>query len=94
MPYDLRKLNYFFFQEASISYGNNYVVFQLATCLFCEMFRQQASYKVHPRTGQEGPGGQHMYSFTLPSTSALDAGRWSTPRTGRFTPAKQPVPIV
>ena len=27
-----------------------------------------------------------MYSSTLPSTSALDAGGWSTPRPGRFTP--------
>ena len=35
-----------------------------------------------------------MYSFTLPSTSALDGGGWSTPRPGRFTPGKDPVPIV
>jgi hypothetical protein len=28
--------------------------------------------KVHPRTGHEGPEGEQMYSFTLPSTSALD----------------------
>jgi hypothetical protein len=27
-----------------------------------------------------------MYSSTLPSTSALDGGGWSTPRPGRFTP--------
>ena len=27
-----------------------------------------------------------MYSSTLPSTSALDGGEWSTPRPGRFTP--------
>jgi hypothetical protein len=40
MPYNLKKLNYFLFQEASISYGNNYVVFQLVTCLFCENFNQ------------------------------------------------------
>jgi hypothetical protein len=31
---------------------------------------------------------------TLPSTSALDKGGWSTPRPGRFTLGKDPVPIV
>ena len=35
-----------------------------------------------------------MYSSTLPSTSVLDGGGWSTPRPGRFTPGKDPVPIV
>ena len=35
-----------------------------------------------------------MYSSTLPSTSALDGGGWSTPSPGRFTPGKDPVPIV
>ena len=50
--------------------------------------------KVHPRTGHEGPEGEQMYSSTLPSTSALDGGEWSTPRLGRFTPGKDPVPIV
>ena len=35
-----------------------------------------------------------MYGSTLPSTSALDGGGWSTPRPGRFTPGKDPVPIV
>ena len=50
--------------------------------------------KILPRTGQEGPEGEQMYSSTLPSTSALDWGGWSTPRPGRFTPRKDPVPIV
>jgi hypothetical protein len=27
-------------------------------------------------------------------TSALDGGGWSTPRPGRFTPGKDPVPLV
>jgi hypothetical protein len=31
-----------------------------------------------------------MYSSTLPSTSALDGGGWSTPRPGRFTPRERP----
>ena len=35
-----------------------------------------------------------MYSYTLPSTSALDGGGRSTPLLGRFTPGKDPVPIV
>ena len=35
-----------------------------------------------------------MYSSTLPSTWTLDGGGWSTPRPGRFTPMKDPVPIV
>ena len=35
-----------------------------------------------------------MYSSTLSLTSALDVGGWSTPRPGRFTPGKNPVPIV
>ena len=35
-----------------------------------------------------------MYSSTLSSTSALDGGGWSTPSSSRFTPRKDPVPIV
>jgi hypothetical protein len=35
-----------------------------------------------------------IYTSTFPSTSALDGGGWSTPRPGRFTPAKDPVPTV
>ena len=35
-----------------------------------------------------------MYSSTLPFTSALDGGGWSTRRLGHFTPWKDPVPIV
>ena len=35
-----------------------------------------------------------MYSSTLPSSSALDGGGWSTSRPGSFTPEKDPVPIV
>jgi len=46
--------------------------------------------KVHPTTGHEGP---EMYSSTS-LTSALYGGGWSTPRPGRFTPGKDPVPIV
>ena len=35
-----------------------------------------------------------MYSSTLPSPLALDAGGQSAPRPGRFTPGKDPVPVV
>ena len=47
-----------------------------------------------PRTGHEGPEGEQMYSSTLPSTSALDGGGWSTSGPGRFTLGKDPVHIV
>ena len=50
--------------------------------------------KVHPRTGHEGPNGEQRYSSTLSFTSALDGNGWSTPRPGRFTPGKDPVPVV
>jgi len=50
--------------------------------------------KVHRITDQEGPEGDQMYSSTLPSTSALDGGEWSKPRPVRFTPGKDPVPIL
>jgi hypothetical protein len=35
-----------------------------------------------------------MYSSTLSLALALDGGGWSTPCRGRFTPRKDPVPIV
>ena len=35
-----------------------------------------------------------MYRSTLPSTSALDGGGWSTPNPGGFTLEKDAVPIV
>jgi hypothetical protein len=34
-----------------------------------------------------------MYSSTLPSTSALDGGEWSTARPGHFTPGKTRYPF-
>ena len=47
-----------------------------------------------PITGHEGPEGEQMYSSTITSTLALDGGGWSTSRPRRFTPGKDPVPIV
>jgi hypothetical protein len=35
-----------------------------------------------------------MYSSSLSLTSVLDGGGWSTPRPGRCTSGKDPVPIV
>ena len=35
-----------------------------------------------------------MFNYTVSLTTALDGGRWSAPRPGRFTPGKPPVPIV
>ena len=49
--------------------------------------------KGHPITGHEGPEIEYKYSSTLSLTSTLDGG-WSTPRPGRFTPGKDPVPIL
>ena len=34
-----------------------------------------------------------MYNSTLPSTSAIDGGGWSTPLPGRFTPGKTRYPL-
>jgi len=50
--------------------------------------------QVHPRIRHEDPEGEQMYSSTLPSTSALDGGRWPTPPPGCFTPSKDSVPNV
>ena len=47
--------------------------------------------KGHPRTAHGGPEGEHIYSSTLSSTSALDGvGGWPTPRPDRFTPGETP----
>jgi hypothetical protein len=35
-----------------------------------------------------------MYRSVLSLTSSLDGGGWSTPRPGRFTFGKDPIPIV
>ena len=49
---------------------------------------------VKGRCSHEGPEGEWRYSPTLSLTSVLDGGGWSAPRPGRFTPGKDPVPIV
>ena len=50
--------------------------------------------KVLPITGHEGPEGEYRYSPTLSWPGRLGGGRWLAPRPGRFTPGKDPVPIV
>jgi hypothetical protein len=50
--------------------------------------------KAHLRIGHEVPEGELRHSPTLSLNWALDGGGWSTPRPGRFTPRKDPVPIV
>jgi len=60
----------------------------------CSSAASKGKDKVYPRTGHEGPEGEQMCSSTLPSTLAVDGGGWSTPCPGRFTPEKDPVPIV
>jgi hypothetical protein len=50
--------------------------------------------KVHPIAGDKAQKGSRGISPTLSLTSALDGGGWSTPRLGRFTPGKDPVPVV
>jgi len=50
--------------------------------------------KGHPGKDHEGPEGEQRYSSNLSLTPALDGGGWLTPRPGRFTPGKDPVPAV
>jgi len=50
--------------------------------------------KVHLIISHKDPEVEYRYSYTLSLTSALDEVGWSTPRPGRFTPEKGPVPIV
>jgi hypothetical protein len=53
---------------------------------------KKVKVKVNLVHGHEGTAGE--YSSTLSLTSALDGGVWSTPRPGRFTPGKDPLPVV
>jgi len=59
-----------------------------------ESLKSRSSNKVHPMKGHEGPEGEERYSSTLSLTSAVNEGGWSTPRPGRSTPEKDPVPNV
>jgi hypothetical protein len=51
--------------------------------------------KAHPVTRHEGTAGEQRYRSTLPLTSVLDGGEWSTLRPRPFYPRERdPVPIV
>jgi hypothetical protein len=60
----------------------------------CGVYVDKGKGKVHRTTDHKGPELDYRYSSTLSLTLALDGGGWSTPRPGRFTPGKDPVPIV
>ena len=68
--------------------------YQVIWSLFSQCGSSKGKGTVHPITGHEGPEGEQRYSCTLPLTSALDGGGWSTPHPSCFTPAKDLVPIV
>ena len=51
------------------------------------------TYKALPITGHECPEGQQMYLYSSLNLGAVWGG-WSAPRWGRFTPGKDPIPIV
>ena len=58
--------------------------------------KTKSTVTLHPRTGHEdleGAEGYQRYSFALLLTSALNRGGQSTPGSGHFTHAKDPVPI-
>jgi hypothetical protein len=50
--------------------------------------------ELQPRTVHQDPKGENRYCFSLPLTSALDGGEWSTPSPGHFTPGEYPVSNV
>jgi len=83
--------------------GSSALAGHIAVCTYNGSARSQGATctdvtrysKLHPRTGHEGPGGAaELYIVNLSLTSGLDRSRWSTPRPGRFTPGRDPVPIV
>jgi hypothetical protein len=49
--------------------------------------------KVHSRPGHEGPEGDTMYLYSLFNLGSR-LGGWSTPRVGRITTGKDPVPLA
>ena len=63
-----------------------------------QLYSQNIGYshvsQIHLRTGHDGPNGKQRYTPTLSLTPALDGGGRSTPRSGRFSPRTDPVPIV
>ena len=68
----------------------------MAITVLCDRYGVKVKVKVKLSLEQatKAQKGEQRYSPTLPSTSALDGGGWSTSRPGRFAPGKDPVPIV
>jgi len=62
--------------------------------VFLRLAVSKGKGKGHPRTYHEGPEGEKRYSYTLSLTSALDGVGGQRHPPGRFTPKKDPVPIV
>ena len=65
-----------------------------SSCSICTSVKVKVKVKFTLEQSTKAQRGEQMHSPTLPSTSALDGGGWSTPIPGRFTPGKDPVPIV
>ena len=61
-----------------------------------KMCDDTVNVKFTQETSHEDPQGkgEQSYTPTLSLTSALYKSGWSTPRPGRFTPGKDPAPIV
>jgi hypothetical protein len=70
-----------------------FIIVKTAFCIWTRVLFQSKG-KGHPTTGHEGPERKWRYSCTLSLTSALDRGGWSTPRSGRCTSEKDPIPVV
>jgi len=62
--------------------------------VFLNNSSQNNQCKVYPRAGHEGPEVEYRYRSTLSLTLEVDGRLWSAPCPGRFTPWKDPVPIV
>jgi hypothetical protein len=60
----------------------------------CGCFVVVGKGKGHPRTGNEPQKGSRSIVLAVSLTSVVDGSWWSSPRPGRFTPGKDPVPIV
>jgi hypothetical protein len=57
------------------------------------LYHFKGTVKVHCRTEHEGPGGVEVWLYCF-FTLGAGRGGWSTPHPGRFTPRKDPEPIV
>jgi hypothetical protein len=70
--------------QLKFTYTRGYNGVFLTAFHFTELLTFAILFKVHPRTGYEGPEGEWRYISTFSLTSTLDVGGWSTPCPGRF----------